>query len=114
MCAQFARQGLRRRLPDVSVIQVGEPGSPPKGTPDPQLLEFCEEQRRLLVTADSTTMASSVRPPQRGHNTWGVLLIGPNASLGQMLDELALIHEATEGEEWIGTFSSCRCRGDCL
>jgi predicted nuclease of predicted toxin-antitoxin system len=95
-------RGLRRRLPDVSVVQVGEAATPPKGTPDPELLEFCEQEQRLLITADRATMAACVAEHLRlGHRTWGILVIGPNMSLAQVLDELVLIYEAAESHEWI-------------
>ena len=95
-------RGLRRRVPDVSVRQVGDPESPPKGASDSDLPEFCEHQRRLLITADRSTMVEHVRQHvEEGHHTWGVLLIGPNASLGQILDDLCLVYEATEAAEWV-------------
>jgi len=89
-------------LPDVSVLQVGEPESLPKGATDAQLLEFCEAHRRLLITADRSTTPDCVqRHLDRGGHTWGVLLVGPKASLGLILDELCLIYEASEDTEWI-------------
>lgn len=95
-------RGLRRRLPEVSVLQVGDPDGPAKGASDPEVLEFCEHQRRLLVTADRSTMADHVREHlEAGRHAWGVLLIGPNASLGQVLDDICLIYEASDDAEWI-------------
>jgi len=95
-------RGLRRRLPDVSVLQVGDSGGPAKGASDSELLEFCEHQRRLLITADRSTMVDHVRQHvEEGRHTWGVLFIGPNASLGQILDDLCLVYEATEDAEWV-------------
>ena len=98
-------RGLRRRLPDVSVLQVGEPETPPKGTADLQLLKFCEQQCRLLITADRATMVDCVAEHLHlGHRTWGILVIGPNTSLRQVLDELTLIYEASEDHEWVNAF----------
>lgn len=95
-------RGLRRRLPAVSVLQVGDPEGPPKGASDRDLLAFCEDQQRLLVTADRSTMTDHVREHvETGHHTWGVLLIGPNASLGGILDDLCLVCEARDDTEWV-------------
>ena len=89
-------------MPDVSVLQVGDPESLPRGAGDSDLLEFCEDQRRLLITADRSTMTDHIRKHLgEGRHTWGVLLIGPNASLGQILDDLCLVYEATEDSEWV-------------
>lgn len=94
-------RGLRRRLPEVSVAQVGELQAPPKGISDQGLLKSCEANQRLLVTADRASMVRWVKEHQQaGGRTWGVLLIGPNASVGQILDELTLIYEASEDSEW--------------
>jgi hypothetical protein len=95
-------RGLRRRLPEVTVLQVGEPNAPAKGSSDPELLQFCERHRQLLITTDRATMATWVSEHLRaGHHTSGVLFIGPNASLGQILDDLTLIYEASEDSEWV-------------
>jgi hypothetical protein len=95
-------RGLRRWLPDVLVLQVGEPQAPKKGTPDAELLAFCEKEKRLLITADRSTMPDCVEHHlQEGGHTWGVLLVGPEASLGQVIEELSLVYEASEDAEWI-------------
>lgn len=94
-------RGLRRRCADVSVLQVGESGAPTKGASDEQILQYCQRERRLLVTADRATMPSCLRQHlQQGGESWGVFLVGPQASLGRILDELILVYEATDAEEW--------------
>jgi hypothetical protein len=94
-------RGLRRRLPRVSALQVGGSEAPPKGTADPGLLEFCEAHHLLLITADRATLPDHVADHlRRGRHTSGILVIGPNASLGLILDELTLVYEASEDFEW--------------
>jgi hypothetical protein len=94
--------GLRRHVLEVEVRQVGESDAPPKGTPDPQLLVFCEDQQLLLITADRATMPRFINEHlnQKRH-TWGVFVIGPDASLSLILEELSIVHEASEAQEWI-------------
>jgi hypothetical protein len=36
-----------------------------------------------------------------GNHTWGVLVLGPNTSLGLVLDDLSMIYEATQDDEWV-------------
>ena len=94
-------RGLRRRRADVSVVEVGQPGAPGKGAPDAEILEYCQQEGRLLITADRATMPGCFRRHlEQGGVSWGVFLIGPDASLGRILDELVLVFEATEAEEW--------------
>lgn len=95
-------RGLRRRCPEVQVVQVGEPGAPPKGVSDSEILEYCEREQRLLITADRATVPDFVRRHNAsGGRTWGVFVVGQDVSLGRILDELVLVHEASEAHEWI-------------
>ena len=95
-------RGLRRRLPDVSVLHVGEPDSPAKGTSDAELLEFCEQQHRLFITADKATVPDCVRLHiESGRHTWGVFVVGSDTSIGRVLDELMLVCEASKSREWV-------------
>jgi hypothetical protein len=98
-------RGLSRRIPEVTVNQVGDKHTPPKGTPDNEVLEYCEKNKLILITADRSTLPNHVAEHlSRGHHTWGVLVVGANISLGQMLDDLCLIHEASEDFEWMDVF----------
>lgn len=44
------RTALLQQAPTMLVWKVGEPGVPPKGTKDPDILDWCEENRFILVT----------------------------------------------------------------
>lgn len=95
-------RAIRRRIPEAIAAQVGEPGAPPKGTSDPELLLFCERERMLLVTADRTTMAGWIADHfEGGHHTWGVLVVATDSSIAETLDDLALIYEATQDSDWV-------------
>ncbi len=99
-------RGLRRRIPGVSVLQVGDTLAPPKGTPDSELLKFCEREKRLLITADRATLPDFViRHLEQDRHTWGVFVVGSHVALGHILDELELVYEASEDTEWIDVLS---------
>ena len=51
--------GLRRHVPGVDVRQVGDAGAPGKGVADPDLLDFYEREKLLLITADRRCRNSS-------------------------------------------------------
>jgi Domain of unknown function (DUF5615) len=94
-------RGLRRRIPLASVVQVGEADAPLKGTGDPDLLQFAEREQLLFITADRSTMIGHIEQHfLAGHMTWGVLLVSPRSSYGDILDDLCLIFEASAAEEW--------------
>ena len=47
---------LLRRNPDLVMWVVGDPGAPPRGTLDPEILCWCEEHSFVLVTNNRTSM----------------------------------------------------------
>ena len=95
-------EGLRRHLPDVFVLQVGEADAPPKGTQDPELLAFCEGERLILITADRATIPGFVYEHlNRQRHTCGVFVLGPDSSLSLILEELSIVYEASDAGEWI-------------
>ncbi len=50
------RKALRRRGMTEHIRHVGDPGAPPKGTPDPDILKWCEEHHAALITNNRTSM----------------------------------------------------------
>ena len=40
---------LLRRKPELTVWMVGDPGTPPKGTLDPEILLWCEQNQFILA-----------------------------------------------------------------
>jgi hypothetical protein len=94
-------RGLQRHYSEIVAFQVGRDSAPSKGILDPALLEYCERERLLLVTADRTTLPDHIRGHYtKGGHTWGVLVVGPDASLARTIEDLAIIYEATEADEW--------------
>ena len=95
---------LRRAEPASDVWRVGQSGMPPFGSPDLDILAFCERQQRMLVSLDRASVPVHVAAHHAaGGHTCGVLLVTRRCSLRQLLDELLLIWAATEGEEWRDT-----------
>jgi hypothetical protein len=47
---------LLRRKPELTVWMVGDPGTPPKGTLDPEILLWCEQNQFVLVTNNRRSM----------------------------------------------------------
>lgn len=99
-------RGLSRRVPDASVLRVvGEEDTPSIGADDQALPRFCEQQQRLLPTADRSTMSEEVEAYRaQGNRIWGVLVVRPGASLNKLLDELEVVVHVSEAEEWIDQY----------
>ena len=94
------RVQLQRREPGLSVRQVGHAGAPPRGTPDPDLLVWCERNDFVLVTNNrkripvhlADHVASGGRVP-------GILTVNLSASIGLVLEDLELLAVAAGEDE---------------
>lgn len=93
---------LVRLDPNIDVLRVGELDAPALGTLDPDVLKYLETSQRILVTDNRTSMPEHLKDHwQSGGKIWGLLWIKPGTSIGQLAQELLLVWEATEDEEWI-------------
>lgn len=85
----------------MDLIWVGQAGAPPLRTPDPGLLLAAEAAGRLLVSKDKRTMPKHLADHfAAGHHTWGVALMRIGFPLSRYFDDLRLIWQATEADEW--------------
>ncbi len=92
---------LLQREPSLVVWKVRDPGVPPRGTLDPEILCWCEEYNFVLVTNNRTSM-----PPHladhiaQGRHVPGIFILNPNLGIGGNLEELFLIAIASEENEY--------------
>lgn len=89
--------------PSIDVTCVGQPGGPPKRTPDQQLIELAELEGRAIVTFDKSTMPGHAAAHNAmGGHTFGVFIFkDDHLSPGRMASELVMIWTASEPDEWI-------------
>ena len=92
---------IRRREPEIVVRAVGEPTAPPKGTLDPEILEWCEINQFVLVTNNRTSMPPHLtNHPKEGRHIPGILILSANMSIGAIIDELIFLARAVSDEEF--------------
>lgn len=86
------RSELLRREPAMIIWLVGTPGAPPRGTPDPEILRWCETHSFILVTNNRKSMPVHLGDflAEGGHIP-GILELNPNMGIGDTIDELWLI-----------------------
>jgi hypothetical protein len=93
---------LLRLNPTVDVVRVGDPDAPPLGTRDPDVLRYLETSQRLLVTSNRTSMPDHIGAHWAvGGHLWELLWIRPGTPVGRLAQDLLLVWEASEAEEWI-------------
>lgn len=99
-------RALRRRSriasgAGVDVLRVGEPDAPPSGTPDLDLLVWCEANQRVLVSNDRNTMPIHFAAHSAaGLHSPGVLLIRFGTALGAVIAELELLSMAGHPDDF--------------
>lgn len=99
--APSLQRAVARRVPGHDLVRVGADGAPEWGTPDPDLLAWCEENDRILVTLDKATMPRHLAEHLRaGRHCPGVLIIRRTVALSLVVEALVLILEASEADEW--------------
>ena len=92
---------LHRRNPDIVMWVVGEPGVPPRGTLDPEILLWCEEYDFVLVTNNRTSMpVHLVDHITAGCHVPGIFLLNPKLTMGQNIDELIVVAEGSFDNEY--------------
>ncbi|MDJ0617826.1 MAG: DUF5615 family PIN-like protein [Calothrix sp. MO_192.B10] len=90
-----------RLNPTIDILRVGEPDAPTFGTLDPDVLTYLERTKRLLVTDNRTSMPAHIEAHwANGGHIWGLFWIRPKTPMGQLAQELLLVWETTEAQEW--------------
>ena len=89
------------RNPSLVMRAVGEKDVPPKGTKDPEILCWCEENGFILVTNNRKSMPVHLADHfAAGRHVPGILILNSKLTIGQTIDELTLIAEAAFDEEY--------------
>jgi hypothetical protein len=71
--------------------RVGDPSAPPKRTPDPDLLLWCEREARVLISLDKSTLPVHLaKHLQAGHHSPGVFIPRVAAPTHKVLEALVL------------------------
>lgn len=92
---------LRRRQLNLVVWVIGEPGTPPKGTLDPNILLWCEQHGFVLVTNIRRSMPVHLADhTAQGCHVPGIILLNPNLGIGRNLEELIVIALGSFDDEY--------------
>jgi hypothetical protein len=92
---------LRRRQPELIVACIGNDGAPPKGTLDPDILLWIETNGFTLITRNRKSMPEHLfHHLETGHHIPGILTLRSKASLGEIVEDLLLIWQLSEDDEY--------------
>ena len=91
-----------RLNPVIDILCVGEQDAPPFGTLDSDILRYLEGSQRLLLTDNRKSMPRHLESHwASGGRIWGLFWVRPRTPIGQLAQELMLVWETTQAEEWI-------------
>ena len=72
------------------------------GKSDREVLRFAASQDRILISEDRGTMPRHLREHLTQDRSPGVFLLREAIPIGLAIEEIALIWEVSEAEEWTG------------
>jgi Domain of unknown function (DUF5615) len=95
--------GLKRRVPNLDLVRIWD--VIPMAT-DPEVLEWCFSEKRLLVTHDVNTLrADAYDRLEQGLSIAGVLLVPTQLPIAVVLDDLETIALCSEQDDWADVVS---------
>ncbi len=90
-----------RLNPEIDILRVGDLGAPALGTLDPDVLIYLERSQRILLTDNRKSMPEHLEAHwANGGFIWGLFWLRPKATIRELAEDLILIWETTEAEEW--------------
>ena len=95
-------EALRNTNADIDVLRIGDPGAPPLGTLDPDILDYLQSAQRALVTDNRTSMPGHLTEhAAAGKHHGGIIWVRPKTGFKVLVSALYLVWAAAEADEWI-------------
>ena len=92
-------RGLLLRIPNLDVVTAYEVGL--SAAPDPELLEWAADNRRILLTHDRQTMPGHVADRiVAGEKIAGVVIVSRRLPISRVIDDLEIIVICSDEGEW--------------
>ena len=96
------RTQLLYHEPSLTVLVIGDEGAPARGTLDPDILAWCEQNQFNLITNNRESMPQHLFDHlAAGHHVPGIFTINRKLSMGLIIDQLLLIVGASDEDEYI-------------
>ena len=94
-------RGLLHQTPGLDIVRVQDVGL--RGSDDPIILEWAANEGRVLLTHDAATMSYFVyERVKAGKPMPGVIEVADDLPIGLVIDDLLLLAEYSDTEEWEG------------
>jgi hypothetical protein len=92
-------RGLLRRRPDLDIARLQDTHL--TGADDPAILEWADQQRRILLTHDISTMTRyGYERIRAGQSIAGIIEVPQSMPIGQVIEDLLTIIACSSTEEF--------------
>jgi hypothetical protein len=92
-------RGIQRERPDADILRVQD--TPLYQAPDPQMLEWAAQERRILLTHDIETLVGYANERvAHGLPMPGVIAARDSLPVGQVIEDLLIVLSASEMSDW--------------
>jgi hypothetical protein len=92
-------RGWRRQCGDIDVVRIQD--TELSGKPDPDVLIWCVEEDRILLTHDLATIPRyAMHVVAAGESLPGVIAVNRSTPKRSVIDDLVLIAEASRPDDW--------------
>ncbi len=96
------RKALHQACPDMVLWYVGEAGVLPRGTLDPEILGWCEQNGTILVTNNRASMPVHLQDHlAKERHIPGIFILNVKMSIEQIVEELVFIWELADPDMYI-------------
>ncbi len=87
---------VKRQNSAIDILRVGEKDSPFFRTLDPEILQYLQLSKRLLITDNRSSIPEHLNNHwKQGGHIYGVVWVRPNSSIYQLVESLILIWKIT-------------------
>jgi hypothetical protein len=98
----YLADALRKAAPGLDVLQVGDPGTPPRGTLDPGLLIAGQALGRVVISKDRSTMIGHLAAHYAaGRRTAGLMLLRNNFTLAVIVQKIVGYWTTDTADDWL-------------
>ena len=85
----------------IDILRVGDANAPALGTLDPDILVYLQQSKQILLTDNRKSMPEHLKAHWANNDfIWGLFWLRPKATIRELADDLVLIWETTEADEW--------------
>jgi len=86
---------------EIDILRVGDSNAPALGTLDPDILIYLQQSQRILLTDNRKSMPEYLQEHWANDRfIWSLFWLKPKATIRELAEEVALIWETTDAEEW--------------